>query len=157
MHFNAIHLAAFPPDHFHLRNYIATSVNTDGIANPYIQTVNFTNIMQGHIRNSHAADRDRIQTCYRRQSSGTTHLPVNIFNRGQGCNCGEFISGGPTRLPTQKTELLLLFQVIDFNHHAINFYTEAGTFLNNLFIDFLHVLDTVTDKVTLANRKTELM
>src|SRR5690606_22971258 len=141
---------------FDFRNHITTAVNTDRIANAYIQTVNFTNIMQGHIGYRDAAHRHRIQTCHRCQSSGTTHLPVNIFDRGQGCNCRKFIGRGPTRLPAQKTELLLLFQVIDFNHHAIDFYTETGTFLNDLFIDFLHVLNTVTDKVALTYSKTKL-
>ncbi|SCZ18310.1 Uncharacterised protein [Acinetobacter baumannii] len=48
------------PNFFYFRDHVTRTIYTYRIANAYIQTMNFPNIMQRYVRNSHTTHKNRV-------------------------------------------------------------------------------------------------
>ncbi len=114
-----------------LRDYITSALYNHGIA--YTNITPFTNglsfmanslniilIMQTGIGHHHPTNSNRCKACNRRQSSRTTDLNINIFQKRHCFFCWKFMGYCPTRRTRNKPQTLLEHQIINLINNAIN-------------------------------------
>ena len=84
--------------------------------------------MQRGVRDSHSCDGDRRKARHRRNRSSTAYLKLHIVEGRDFFLGREFKRHRPTRGTGNKTQLSLVAQVVDLNHHAINVIAKLVAF-----------------------------
>src|SRR5205807_31876 len=99
-------------------NYVATTLHHDPIANHHSQALDFIMVMQSCAGNGRPANLDRLQRGNRSKLSGTAHLHQDALHLGDATAGRIFVSKGPSRRFSGKSQPFLEAQGIYFDSGA---------------------------------------
>ena len=103
-----------------LRNHIARTANHHRVAHTYILASCLVFIVQRGVRHGDPTDKYGRQLGNGRELARATHLNVYALHGGEGFLRGVLVGNGPTRLSTNKAQLTLQVQGINFVDYPVN-------------------------------------
>src|SRR5690606_40775669 len=109
----------------HLRNHVTSPADDHRVTDHHAQARYFIHIVQGGIGHHHARHLDRVQTRHGRDGAGTADLELHVQQLGEFFLRGKLVGDGPVRRTCTKTQLLLVFDIVDLEHHTIDVICQA--------------------------------
>ena len=139
-----------------LRDHIARPANNDFIANTQPQTIDFIGIMQSGVTDQNPGNLNRLKTSDGRNRPGTSDLKLNIANKGHLLLRRELKGHRPARRAGNKTQLLLQYHGVDFDHHTVDIESQRRSVFFNLVIVSKYFLRRVAKLNSVAHRQSPL-
>src|SRR6056300_151856 len=113
------------------RNYLGDDIprSPDYYSISYFdtQTLNFIHVMKGRITDGYPADKNRLQSRHRGYGTGTSYLKLYLFQYGGDFLRGKLIGHCPARSSCIHSQPFLKVEMINLDHHAINFIIKLIT------------------------------
>ena len=106
---------------FNLRNHIATAYDEHLVSKVDAKPFNLTDVVQGGVLNGNTSNPLWCNPCHGRDVSRSPGLPFDIEKDGKRLFRGEFPSERPTGVMRRHAQPFPLFEVVKFEHHAIDF------------------------------------
>ena len=114
---------------FNLGNHIASSDDEDLVANADAEAFHFTHIVKRGVLNGHPTHTLWCDTSHGRDVPGSSGLPFYVQQHREGLLWREFPCQGPTWVMGRHAQPFSLFEVVKFEHHAVDFVGVAAAFL----------------------------
>ena len=140
-----------------LRDDIASTANNHGVANHQPQPRHFIHVVQGGIGHGDTRHLDRLETRHRGYRTGAPDLKLHIQQLGQLFHRRKLVGDGPARLPRPKAQLALRRQVVDLEHHAIDFIGQRSPALANVAVVIQALGNTMSQLQFVADRHAPLL
>ncbi|RMT83810.1 hypothetical protein ALP40_05455 [Pseudomonas viridiflava] len=140
-------------DHLHhLRNDITGTANDHGVTDHQAQPCHLVHVVQRCIGNHHPRNLDGFQAGNGGDRAGAAHLEFDVQQLGQLFHCGKFMRNRPARLPGAKTQLALISELVDLEHHAINFVAQRQASLADVVVIRQTLFDAIGEFELAADR-----
>src|SRR6478736_1490659 len=147
----------------HLRNHVASALDDDGIADPYIAAVtqlfpvtadapDVVLVVQRDVLHDDAADADRLQFADRCKRAGAPDLNLDIAQHRRRPFGGEFMRDRPPRRTGDEAEAFLPVEAVDLVDDAVDVVIEFGA----RFLDLAVKCDQLFDRVTELGQRVGL-
>ena len=112
-----------------LGNHVATANDEDLVADADAEAFHLTHVVEGGVLNGHATHALRRNASHGRDVPGPSGLPFNVQQHREGFLGRELPSQGPPRVVGRHPQAFSLFEVVKFEHHAVNFVGVTAPFL----------------------------
>ena len=112
-----------------LGNHIPGPAHIDRIADTHVLAAHLIHVVQGGVAHHHAPHFHGRQARHRGDGAGAAHLEFHVPDGGQGLLGGKLAGDGPARGAGDVAQALLLFQVVDLEHHAVDLIVQAVALL----------------------------
>src|SRR5690606_37654584 len=120
MHSTGIPRAALGDHTENLRDDVAGAPDDHRVADNHAHACYFIHIVQGRVGDGHACDLHRLEPGDRRDGAGTADLEFDVEQLGDFFARGKLVSDSPARLARAETQLALLRDGINLEHHAVD-------------------------------------
>ncbi|CAH0262388.1 hypothetical protein SRABI70_03248 [Pseudomonas sp. Bi70] len=131
-------------DHLHhLGNHVTGAADDHRVADHHPQARHLVHVVQRRVGHRHARHLDRFETRHRRHRAGAANLELHVEQLGELFHGRKLVGHGPMRRTRTKTELLLVFDVVDLEHHAVDVIGQAHAPLADIAVigqTLLHAL-----------------
>ncbi len=113
----------------HLGDHVAGALDDDGVTNADVLAPNLVLVVERSPTNDHTADVDRLEHGQWRQSPGAANVNHDVVDAGCLLSGWKFVGRSPARFPRNKSEFLLLAQIVDFDDDAVNLEWQSAAAL----------------------------
>ena len=108
----------------HLRNDLARAMHKHRVADAYVLTPDVVLVVQGGLRDGHAADLDRLEHGEWIEAASTSNVDFDGPEDGGGLHRRKFEGDGPAWLAADCSQLALHVEAVDFDYYAVDLVGE---------------------------------
>ncbi|MCY1395913.1 hypothetical protein D9M71_108690 [compost metagenome] len=118
----------------HLRDHVAGAADDHRVADHQAQARHFVHVVQGGVGDRHASHLHRLQACHRGHRAGAADLEFHVEQLGELFLRRELVGNGPMRGARPEAQLLLVLDIVDLEHHAIDIVGQARAALADVAV-----------------------